>query len=515
MLGNYVLLSSGSITFSANAGNLPINRPLAFPGIIFHRLIRDFFRNAVLHLGLNLTVKGVYLFGVERAVQNTLPRGDYGLYFSLLGLAMLLQVVADAGLQLYNSRELAGNRSRLAKYFPHFVRLKFVLGSIFFLLLFPTGWLLGYRGEALALLVMAGGVQLLLSVVLYLRSNLSGLGKYALEGWFGILDKSLLGLVIGSWLLLSPASLTIWHFAGMQLASLLVSAGLLVWVVRDQLPRRWPAWRGATLIALLRGGAPFALAIFLATAATRLDAVMIERLLPDGGVAADHYAAGYRLLDALNTIGWLLAGLLIPMYARLRAQGEDHTPLLRFSAQLLLAGSLSAAVPLACFAAPVTRLLYDFADERTAQVLGWLALTFVAQSWNYAYGALLSATGHVGRMNRIFGFGILLNLLGNLYVLPVYGVAGAAAVTLLTQTFIALTQALLAHRWLAVPGGTIAWGRVLLLAALLGTCGRALSSLHLPWLLSLVGLGVFGLLTASGLRLIDWQAVRQLPAKKV
>ncbi|MEM6771591.1 MAG: polysaccharide biosynthesis protein, partial [Bacteroidota bacterium] len=67
-----------------------------------------FFRNALLHVSLNLLVKGVYLFAVERTVQNILPEGDYGLYFSLLGLGMLLQVIADFGLQLYNSKELAG-----------------------------------------------------------------------------------------------------------------------------------------------------------------------------------------------------------------------------------------------------------------------------------------------------------------------------------------------------------------------------------------------------------------------
>ncbi len=471
-----------------------------------------FFRNAILHVSLNLTVKGVYLFAVERTVQNLLPEGEYGLYFSLLGLAMLLQVVADFGLQLYNSRELAGNRPRLAKYFPYFIGLKLLLGTAFFVLLLLVGWSLGYREGELELLLLAGGVQFMMSVVLYLRSNLSGLGRYALDGWFSILDKSLMVLLVGGILLFAPEELTIGRFAAIQLGSWAITAILLVVMVRDRLPRKLPRFRKATMVALLKGGAPFALAIFLATAYTRLDAVMIERLLPGGEVASDHYAAGYRLLDAMNTIGWLLAGLLIPMYSRLLSRGEAIRPLLRFSGQLLVAGSACAAIPLALYAWPVTELLYDFADARTGNILFFLALTFIAQSLNYAYGALLSAGGYIGRMNRIYALGIVLNLGGNWMVLPHYGAAGAAAVTLLTQAFIALTQAVLAHRWLALPGGTIAWGRISVLLISLGTCGRALHYFEVHYLLGLLLLGFGGLVLASALHLIDWRAVRELGA---
>lgn len=425
---------------------------------------------------------------------------------------MLLQVVADFGLQLYNSRELAGNRPRLAKYFPYFIGLKLMLGGLFFAALLLVGWGLGYREGELELLLLAGAVQFMMSVVLYLRSNLSGLGRYALDGWFSIMDKSLMIFSVGGLLMFAPEILTIGWFAALQLGSWAITALMLVLVVRDRLPRKLPKFRKATMAALLRGGAPFALAIFLATAYTRLDAVMIERLLPGGDVASDHYAAGYRLLDAMNTIGWLLAGLLIPMYARLRSQGEDIQPLLRFSGQLLLAGSACAAIPLAMYAWPVTDLLYDFADTRTGNLLFFLALTFIAQSLNYAYGSLLSAAGYIGRMNRIYAMGIVLNLGGNWLVLPAYGAAGAAAVTLLTQAFIAITQAVLAHRWLTLPGGVIAWGKILLLVTLLGTCGRALLYLEVNYLLGLMMLGVGGLAVASVLKLIDWRAVRNLGA---
>lgn len=466
-------------------------------------MVAEFFRNAVFQVSLNLLVKGVYLFAVERTVQNVLPRGEYGLYFALLGLGIILQGIADFGLQLYNSRSLAGHRHLLAKYFPYFLGLKLTLGLAFFAVLLPLGYALGYRAEALGLLALAGGVQFFNSLVLYLRSNLQGLGRYRLDGWFSILDKSLMILTVGGLLWLAPQELTVRRFAGLQLLSWAVTAGLLVYVVKDRLPRRLPRFGRVTFLALLRGGAPFALAAVLATAYTRTDGIMIERLLADGAAASDHYAAGYRLLDALNTAGWLLAGLLLPMYARLYARGERMTELLGFSVALLVAGACCAAVPLAVYAGPVTELLYDFAEPRTGRILCWLALSFVAQCLNYAYGALLSATGHVGKMNVVYAAGVGLNVAGNLWALPRYGAPGAAAVTLLTQGFVAVTQAVLAHRWTGLPAGAVAWGRLLCFATLLGTCGRALLFFGAPYWLGLPALGLAGVGLLLALRLVD------------
>ena len=473
-------------------------------------MLSSFFRNAVLVLVLNLTVKGVYLFAIERTVQNRLPEGDYGLYFSLLGLGMILQVIADAGLQLYNSRTISGHRQLLAKYFPHFLVLKTLLGGLFFISLLGAGWVLGYREGELILLLLVGTSQLLNSLVLYLRSSLAGLGRYALDSTFSVLDKVLMIGLVGSVLLFFPGRLSVFLFAGSQVVSWGLTAVGLVAGLRGRVRlRRWPRLRPALLWMLLRGGAPFALAILLQTAYSRTDAIMIERLLPAGAEAAGHYAAGYRLLDAINIVGWLLAGLLLPMYARLHARREPVTELLRFSIHLLVGGSLVVGITVAAYAEPIVYLLYDFAEPRTAAVLFFLALTFVAQCLNYAYGALLGATGLIGRMNYVFAAGILLNLGGNLWVLPRYGAPGAAAVTLTTQTFVAGVQAVLAHRWLALPGETVAWARLLLLAGLLTAVGWGVRGMDVPWLVSATLLGGVGLALVVLLRLIDW---RQLVA---
>jgi O-antigen/teichoic acid export membrane protein len=467
-------------------------------------MLPTFFRNALLVLCLNLLVKGVYLFGIERTVQNRLPEGDYGLYFSLLGLAMLLQVVADAGLQLYNSRTVSGHRQLLVKYFPYFILLKGLLGGAFFLALLLAAWVLGYDSGAVGLLLLVGSAQLLNSLVLYLRSSLAGLGRYALDSWFSIVDKAGMIAVIGGVLLFFPERLNIYLFAGTQVLCWMGTVIGLAVVLRGRVRWRLPKVRRATLWMLLRGGLPFAIAILLQAAYTRTDAVMIERLLVDGVEAAGHYAAGYRLLDALNTVGWLLAGLLLPMYARLHARGQGVGELLGFSVRLLLTVGIVAGVSLAAYAEENVYLLYDFAEPRTATILFFLSLTFIAQCLNYAYGALLSATGYIGRANYLFVVGILLNVAGNLWALPRFGAPGAAAVTLATQGFVAVGQAGLAHRWLGLGVGVIGYGRLLLLGLLL-TATALVPGSGLPWGVGFCVLGLIGLGLSFVIGVLRWQ----------
>lgn len=412
-------------------------------------------------------VKGLYLLGVEREVQNILPAGQYGLYFSLFNLSMLLQLLADFGLQLYNSRNLSGHRQLLTKYFPYFLGVKLLLGAFFFLALFTTGYWLGYNRMAFALLCIVGINQLLMSLLLFLRSNLTGMGRYRTDSWVSVLDKLLMLLLVGGLLLFARQQLSVYSFALAQTLSWFISVLVVFVLLKKQLVNWRPKWKPAQYRSLLRKSFPFAMAVFLMTAYTRIDAVMIERLLADGALQADHYAAAYRLLDAVNMFGYLISGLLLPMFARLLSQDESPHPLLQLSLPTVLAGALIVSLPLAVWAKPLVYWLYDFADDRTGQILALLIFSFTAMCVNYVYGALLGAANELKRMNYIFTLGCLINLLGNWWVLPHYGAVGAAAITTLTQSFIALAQAILAHQRLRLSLGIFPWRAMMLLLLLL------------------------------------------------
>lgn len=467
-------------------------------------MLQHFLRNAILLVGLNLLVKGIYLLVVERAVQNTLPMGDYGLYFSLLNFSLLLQLVLDFGLQLYNSRNLAGNRSILAKYFPHYLGLKLVLAAIFLVSVLLIGYGIGYREKALFLLAIIGGNQIMMSMLLFFRSNLTGMGRYRADSWVSVADKVLMLFLVGGLLLFAKDKLNVFTFALAQSLSWaigLLTVGLLL---RQESIRFLPKFNLTIALSLLKRAAPFALAVFLMTAYTRADAVMIERLLPDGKIQVDHYAAAYRLLDAANMLGYLLSGLLLPMFSRLIAKRASVSGLLGLSLPTVLAGSLIIAVPVAIYAQPIVDLLYDFANEQTGHILRLLIFSFTAMCINYVYGALLGAADELKSMNRIFAIGCLLNVAGNLMVIPTYGAVGVAAVTTITQGFIAVAQAVLAHQKLALPLAILKINRLLLFLGLFtALCYFVSHYTSLYWVVKIVLTTSGGLFLAFLSKLLD------------
>lgn len=413
-------------------------------------MLRQFFRTAVLVLSLNVLVKGVYLFGIDRTVQNVLPPEDYGLYFTLFNFSWLFQIVADFGLQNYNSRELSQARARLVKYFPQLFLLKLALCGLYLTVVLLAGMVWGYERIAIGLLAMIGINQALQSLQLYLRSNLAGLGQYQADSVVSVLDKGLVILICGGLLVWLP-QFRIEYFILSQTAAWLLTLGITYVLLRARLRGiRW-RWRPKTLRVLLRRSAPFALVVFLMTIYTRIDAVMLERLHPDGRTEAAVYAMGYRLLDAANVFGFAVAGLLLPMFARQLGKREDVRPLLFGSGGAVLVIAVLAAMIIGQWATPIVTWLYVNGGPEGGTVLQYLMVAFVATSGGYVFGTFLTAAGNLLRLNGLFLLGIVLNVGLNWWLIPSQGAIGAALATAGTQWLILAGQLFLATRLLNGP----------------------------------------------------------------
>lgn len=407
---------------------------------------QSFTRYAALIVVLNLLVKTIYLFGVDRGVQNALPTGEYGLYFTLYNFAFIFQIIADFGIQNYNSRELARSGGQPGADFTALLILKIGLSVLYWLLVVGIGGWWGFTDFGLWLLMLVAFNQLLSSLLLFIRSNFSGLGWYRLDSFFSIFDRGLLIIICSSWLWWWPGerAVNIEWFVVSQTVACLLAIAVGGWILKKDIAWHKPQWDKKRLGQLLRASAPYALVVFLMTLYTRLDAIMIERLLPDGLQQADLYASAFRLLDAANIAGYLIAGLLLPMFSRLLAAQESVQPLVRQGFQLLWVGSVALAAICWCYQEPIMRSLYSDGGTYSGQIMGWLMLSFIPMSAAYVHGSLLTAGGKLGQMNIIFALATLLNGTLNLILIPKQGALGAAKATFITQAVVFLAQVLLA-----------------------------------------------------------------------
>lgn len=436
---------------------------------------RTFLLNLALVLVLNLLVKPFYILGIDAGVQDAVGAATYGTYAALLSLGFLLNIALDLGITNYNTRHIARNTVLMGKYLGGMAGLRLVLAGLYAVLTLGTGLLLGYRGAEMVLLGWLVLNQALVATVLYLRSNIAGAQQFRTDSLLSVLDRVLLIGMVG-WLLWgrgSDAPFRIEWFVWAQTVAYGLTALVAIAVVL-RLSRRAAGggvrlgWRPAFGRVVLRQSFPYALLVLLMTFYYRIDTLMIERMLPDGAFQAGVYYQGFRVFEAFNMLGFLVAGLLLPMFSRLLAPAGGEAAVARsqlhdligLAFRMVLAGALAVAVFGSLRAQEVMDLLYATDTGRAAPVFVLLIWSFVAVCTTYVFGTLLTAGGELRTLNILAGCGALLNIGLNLWLVPRLEAEGAAWASLITQGATALAQLLLAVRTFGLrpPWGLLARG---------------------------------------------------------
>ncbi len=473
---------------------------------------REFFLNIIFLLSINLLIKPFYIFGIDRTVQNTVGTDAYGMYFTLFNFTFLFYIINDFGIQNFNSRNIAQHNHLLDKYVPSILMLKLLLGGVYLFSVFFFGYLSGYDEHYYHLLFLIAINQILVALIFYLRSNIAALGKYRIDSLISTMDKLLMILICSVllWGNISSEPFQIEWFVYAQIVALSLTALVAFGVVFKQLKRFKFRFDLAFLLVILRDSYPYALALFLMTIYNRIDVVMVERFLPDGLVEAGIYASAYRLLDACNMLGFLFAGLLLPMFAKMIKNKAPIYPLLRFSFLLIWAIAISVAIACYFFQGEIVILLYDEATLYWGAVLAYLMLSFIAVSAIYILGSLLTAKGLLMVMNQLFFLGIVINITLNYWLIPDYKALGAAWATCFTQFFILLGYVFLVWKNFELPSIGFLWIRVFSFVILvILTNYFIVQNLTMDWRFKFFLAGGLSFLMAIALKMIDLKALRQ------
>ena len=474
---------------------------------------REFLINIIFLLAVNLLIKPFYVFGIDIGVQNTVPEEDYGIYFAFFNFTFLFQIITDFGIQNYNNRNLSQNRHLLDKYFPNMLMLKAFLGLIYLFVVAIAAYIVGYHKIYVHLLAIIALNQLLTSLLLYLRTNISGLGFYRIDSIISITDRLLLIIICGVllWSPLFKSDFKIEWFALAQSFALLATCTLCILIIRKRIQQwkfsvNWPL-----LLVLLRQTWPYALSVFLMSAYNRIDGVMIERMLEDGKVEASLYASAYRLFEASNMIGFLFASLLLPIFSRMLKDKSPMEELVTISFKMILAGALVLVAGISFYRAPIMEALYVHGSTYSGDILLFLMASFVAVGGTYIIGTLLVANDNLKQLNYVFLAGLILNIVLNSLLIPVYKAQGAAFATCLTQLLVFSAEIYLVYRCLSIHPRLFAPVRLILFLGFNLALGYTIHTfLPVNWLGKFVITLFVGGLSAFLFRLIDIRLLSQL-----
>jgi len=415
---------------------------------------KKFFTNLILVLVLNALVKPFYILGIDaeilKQVEATDP-GAYGEYFSVLGFTFILNIFLDLGITNYNTRNIAQNSHLLKKHFSGIITLRALLSVGYMALLVISGYFLGYDEHQYQLLYILGLNQILVSFILYFRSNLAGLLLFKQDSIVSIIDRTLL-IAICSVLLwggITNEPFKIEWFIYAQTFSYAITALIAGFLVVRKIKQFKISFNKSFSLMIVKQSMPYALLILLMMTYYRTDGVMLERMLENGKQEAAVYARGFRFFEAFNMVGYLFAALLLPIFSKLLKQKKDLSDILYFSLKLILSFSILLGIASFFYQENIINWRYGNATndlENSAHSFGMLMICFIFMTITYIFGTLLTANGNLKALNIAAASGVFINIALNFYLIPEQGAYGAAIASLITQGITALIQVYLVYR---------------------------------------------------------------------
>src|SRR5688572_8662656 len=167
---------------------------------------RFFAKNLLFVIAVNLLVKPLWIFMIDRTVQNKVGHAPYGIYQTLFNLGIIFQILLDFGISNYNSKYIAQYPRKLKTLCPIMLSARLSLSVFYIVLVTGIALILGYRRWQILMLLGILIFQSLSSFMLFVRSNVSGLHKFKADGILSITDRALMILVCGFLLIYPPTA---------------------------------------------------------------------------------------------------------------------------------------------------------------------------------------------------------------------------------------------------------------------------------------------------------------------
>ncbi|MDP9230575.1 MAG: polysaccharide biosynthesis C-terminal domain-containing protein [Bacteroidota bacterium] len=392
-----------------------------------------FYSSLGLLILLNSLIKPLWIFGIDRQVQNVVGTSVYGIYFSIFNLCVVFSFLLDWGLTIYFNRQAAWQNSYI-NYTGSFLLIKLFFAILYLAIVSLAAWIAGIeRWDILWLVIL---IQIFTSFFLFLRNLITAQQRFRTDAWLSVLDKTLMILVCGSFLYFpfSFGSISIEKFLLIQVActggAIFISIVLLVTGGLKISAPQFSVFNKRLLLAAL----PFAFIVLLMSMHQRMDGFLLVRLHKNGAYEAGIYATAYRFVDATNMIGYLIASFLLPYIARHWSNRNETDKAILQSRNILMMVTIPVVITGLFLSTWIQKMLYHNEMVYGAVVLKLSLASLVGYSLIQVYGTILTATGYIKSFCFITFLSVALNLVLNLVLIPGYGAIGCSIAALISES---------------------------------------------------------------------------------
>lgn len=412
--------------------------------------LRQYFQNVSFLFIINLLIKPIWVFGIERKFQLWLGQDAYGMYFSFLSLMYIIHVTLDLGLHSYSVKLISEKGSDYKSYISELWMSKLILVLLFLILVVVIILTQKLSLQHSILFFLTAMEMLTFSMFQFLRCFSQGLQKFKLDSLLSILDRVLLILFGGALLFLyyghstiSLSSFILFHILAYILCFLFVG-----YYLRKEISYTLDSFNFSQLKRIVQDGYPLILVIILMSIYTRIDAVLLQKLLPDGNFQCGILAFSNRIIDSAYNALSLLSVFLLPTVAKNYLNKPYLQRLVLFS--FLLCTLITIVFIGICYhySHLIYAILYHTSDANSIEVFKTQLWTVLGVGWMYIFGSYLTGIGKFVQLIGIVSVGVLLSLSLNLLWIPKLGVLGAAKASAIVQVTMGILHLLVAFYYL-------------------------------------------------------------------
>jgi O-antigen/teichoic acid export membrane protein len=434
------------------------------------RAAKDILMQIVVRIG-NLALGVV----VTAIVVRTLGRAGYGQWSTLFIVIGLIGYFANFGMEGVALREAAKTPEHEHEWIGTVIMLRLiVLGPVMLISL------------AALLLLQQSHEMLIAGLILIVAMPFGGVGALALLFQLRLDNRvPMIVLTLRSILWGVAVAIISWRGGGMVPLAIAMagtnSVGSVVQALAAlRLDARFPRPTRKHLRQLVRIGMPIGIAGVLVISYARIDQVIVYAIA--GSKQAGLYGAVYNVLDQAHFVPISVMTTLAPVLAA--SWPADRARLLRtarLTGELLAIASFGGLAFAIVASGQVVRLVFGAEFGPAASVLPVLGGAFILICFGYLNGNLLLVLGLQRRLLRISLLALVVNLVGNLILVPLFGFTGAAWMTLATEAVVFVSAFHLILRALELPVPNLGrMGRTAIAAVLLGAALGALRLADAP-----------------------------------
>ncbi|NQV11800.1 flippase [Candidatus Uhrbacteria bacterium] len=356
-----------------------------------------------------------------------------GKYFLALSITTMVGVIADFGLTPVLVRETAKHPDDQQKILSHVLGMKLGLSALAAAIVVIVSFALGYDELTRSLMYVAIGVMILDSFHLTYYGVFRGRHTLGFES-IGIFIGQAITLMIGVTSLLVAPNLVVLIIAllGGSLWNVLYSSSRLRKVGLNPFKFEIGAWSKK----LLKMAFPFALAAIFVKIYSTTDSILLERHLGDEAVG--WYSIAYKLTYAFQFLPMAFVAALYPTFSKLIHDNDPKKLEDTFNKAMwyMMILAVPIVMGISAVAHDVVPLIYGTDYLNSVMPLQVLIFVLFFIFLDFPIGALLNADDRQATKTAIMGGTMIINVVANLILIPLYGILGASIAAVISFAFL-------------------------------------------------------------------------------